>query len=113
MNNSVVSGDLAGSPLEVSQNEAIIVDRTGCRYPINKHTIESWQIVDSTSRTSATSAVMRGAIGAFLLGPIGIAAALSAKKKGTHLIAVEFANGKQCLLEVDDKMKEKIIKAMY
>jgi hypothetical protein len=69
--------------------------------------------VDGNSRTSATSAITRGAIGAFLLGPIGVAAALSAKKKGAYLIAIEFNDGKQCLVEVDEKMKGKLIKAMY
>lgn len=108
--NKVVSGDFNGSPVSIMGKDVMIVDSG---YFISKQGVGSWQIVDSDTKISTGSALARGAVGAFLLGPVGIAAALSAKKKGTHLIAIEFTTGKQCLIEADDKLKNAIVKSMY
>ena len=76
------------------------------RIPVTKDTVESYEVIEEESNVSAASAVGRGAIGALLLGPVGLAAALSAKKKGIYTIGITFKDGKRSMLEVDkDKYK--------
>ena len=64
---------------------------------------------DSERKTSASSAISRGLVGSFFLGPVGLLAAASAKKKGVHVIAIEFKDGKRSLIEVDDKIYKKLL----
>ncbi|WP_245238279.1 hypothetical protein [Paenibacillus etheri] len=52
---------------------------------IDKNTIEDYEIMDETHSKSAVSAVGRGLVGGFLLGPVGLLAGLSAKSKGVHI----------------------------
>ena len=76
---------------------------------LTREKVQSYEIIDGSEKKSLTSAVGRAAAGALLLGPVGLAAGLTAKKKGTYLIAITFKNGRQSLLEVDDKRKKAII----
>lgn len=80
---------------------------------LNKKTIDGYEVLGEESTTSASSAVARGAIGAAILGPIGIAAALSAKKKGVHTVAIQFKDGKRSLLEVADDVYKVIEQALF
>ena len=68
---------------------------------LNTETVADFEIIGEESRASAASAVTRGAIGAALLGPVGIAAALSAKKKGTYTIGIVWADGQKSIIELD------------
>ena len=117
--NVVIAGDYEGKAIEKSGNAlSIIVENGGWLAPkkfidINKTTVESYEIIDEKSRKSATSAVGRGAVGAFLLGPVGMLAGLSAKSKGTHTIQINFTAGKKSLLYVDDKIKSILIKTLF
>lgn len=49
--------------------------------------LQSYQIIDAN--TSGTSAIARAGLGALVLGPIGLAAGLSAKKKYTVMLFFE------------------------
>lgn len=83
------------------------------KIPLDKTTVESYEVIGEESQTSATSAVARGAIGAALLGPVGLTAALSAKKKGLHTIALQFKNGKRSLAEVDDEIYKILVRDLF
>lgn len=72
-----------------------------------------YEVLDEKSRKSASSAVGRAAVGAFFLGPVGLAAGLSAKSKGIHTVAIQFTDGKKSLLEVDDKIYKAIISQLF
>jgi len=48
---------------------------------LDKDTVKQVEILDVDNTKSASSAIIRGGVGAVLLGPIGLAAALSAKNK--------------------------------
>ncbi len=50
-------------------------------------------IVADDSRKSITSAVTRGAVGGFLIGPVGLLAAASAKNKKTTTFVIEYSDG--------------------
>ena len=80
---------------------------------INKDTVECYEVITDEQRKSAASGIMRGAVGAALLGPVGLLAAISAKNKGTYNIAIKFRNGKNSLVEFDDKMYKALMKKMF
>ena len=117
--NIVIAGEYEGKSINKNGNVlSIVVEDGGWLMPkktidLNKMTVESYEIIDEKSRKSATSAVGRGAVGAFLLGPVGLLAGLSAKSKGTHTIQINFTDGKKSLLCVDDKIKSILIKSLF
>jgi hypothetical protein len=87
-----------------SKNRIVVLD---------KNTVDSYEVIGEESQTSATSAVARGALGAALLGPVGMAAALSAKKKGLYTVAIQFKDGKRSLLEIDDAIYKALVKILF
>ncbi|HJV45278.1 MAG TPA: hypothetical protein VJ824_06080, partial [Bacillota bacterium] len=111
--NKVVAGDYQGKM--VGQVFGVPYISTGFTKSMNldKTTVESYELVDESSRKSATSAVGRGLAGGLLLGPVGMLAGLSAKSKGTHTVAVEFKDGKRSLLEIDDKIYQALVKKLF
>ena len=118
--NTVTAGDYKGGRVELKvkftkNNEVVIIKPgfIGGKVPIDTQHVASYEVIDTESRTSATSAVARGAIGAALLGPIGIAAALSAKKKGLHTIAIQFKDGKNSMIEVDNEIYKTLIQNLF
>ena len=80
---------------------------------LDKKTVESYEVMDETSRKSAVSAVGRAAVGTFFLGVPGLAAALSAKNKRSHIVAIQFKDGHRSLLEVDDKIYRAIMTKVF
>ena len=58
--------------------------------------------MDEECVKSAASAVGRAAVGTILLGPIGLLAGVTAKRKGVYTIALEFHNGGKSLIEIDE-----------
>ena len=77
-----------------------------------KEIVSNYEILDTNSRKSASSAVLRGALGAALLGPVGLLAGLSAKNKNSKVIALKFKDGQECVVEVDDKIFKAILKSL-
>lgn len=80
---------------------------------VSKNTVANYEVMDSSTKKSATSAVGRGLLGAMLVGPVGALAGLSAKEKGVHIVAIEFIDGKKSLLEVDEKIYKALISALF
>lgn len=116
--NVVIAGDYNGKTVEKSGNAINIIVESGflttkTSIQLNKNTVQSYDVIDENRRKSATSAVGRGAVGGFLLGPVGLLAGLSAKSKGTHTIQINFLDGKKSLICVDDKIKTVLIKTLF
>lgn len=113
--NQVISGDYSGLSVSLTMNNAELgIGFLGINSVyINKSTVQDCQLMDASSRKSATSAVGRAAVGATLLGPVGLAAGLSAKNKGTYLVSVVFKTGEKSLIEIDDKLYKELLKIMY
>ena len=59
-----------------------------------------------------SSALLRGGLGAALLGPVGLLAGLSAKNKNSKIIALKFNDGQECVVDVDDKVFKAILKSL-
>jgi hypothetical protein len=80
---------------------------------MNKRTVEMYEVLSEEKIKSGTSAVLRGGMGALLLGPVGLLAGLSAKNKGIHVIAIFWKDGKQSLIEVDDDLYKVFLQGMF
>lgn len=103
MSNTVIKGDYQGYivinnginiGLKKMFKDMVIVD---------KNTVETYEVLTEEAKTSASSAVLRGGAGAVLLGPIGLAAAFTARKKGIYTVYIEFKDGKKSVVELKEK----------
>lgn len=111
--NKVIAGDYIGKMAGVSLVQLYIATSFGKPMYLNKQNIEAYELITDEQRKSAASGVIRGAVGATLLGPVGLLAGLSAKNKGIYTVAIKFKDGKNSLLEVDDKFYKALIKTMF
>ncbi|NLY47178.1 MAG: hypothetical protein GX053_14500 [Tissierella sp.] len=111
--NAVIAGDYQYKMLGSSMKYLTI--KTGFRksIPINKETVERYEVINEEHRTKAMSAIGRGMVGSLALGPVGLLAGLSAKKKKTYLIAIKFKDGKESLIELNNLLYEHLVKTLF
>lgn len=111
--NKVIAGDYDGKL--VNQVFGTVTISTGfiSSIALDKTTVSSYELMDESHSKSAVSAVGRGLVGGFLLGPVGLLAGLSAKTKGVHVVAIQFTDGKKSLIEVDEKIYKAILKKCF
>ena len=110
--NRIIAGDYKGS-VSVNFGKPVLVFPMFKTMKINKDTVEEYEVLDERSKTSSTSALGRATLGALILGPVGLAAALGAKSKNTYYVALRFKDDKKCLLEVDGDVYKAIMKALF
>lgn len=80
---------------------------------LTKSNVELYESITEEKMKSGSSAIIRGAFGAAVLGPVGLLAGLTAKNKGIYIIAIEWKNGKKSLIEVDEKIYKKLITDLF
>ena len=116
LKNIVTAGDYEDRHLEVSGKKIFIRDGNfgfGKKIFIDKDTVEAYEVVGEDVKTSGASAIARGAIGSAILGPVGLLAGVSAKKKGIHTVAVQFKDGKKSLMDLDDQFFQVVVKRLF
>lgn len=111
--NKVIAGDYIGKIMGASFGQIYIGVGLGKKLYLNKDIIESYEVITEEQRKSAASGIARGAVGAALLGPVGLLAGLSAKNKGTYNVAIKFKDGKNSLVEIDDKIYKELMRIMF
>jgi len=112
--NKVIAGDYAGCIVGQAWGIPYISTSLTKSVQLTKNTIASYEVLDETKTKSAMSIAGRGLIGGFLLGPAGmLAGALSAKAKGSYIVAIQFKDGKKSLLEVDEKIYKAFTKQLF
>ncbi|MEC0089328.1 hypothetical protein [Paenibacillus macquariensis] len=111
--NAVIAGDYERSKFLVSKGKLIIAIGWKGNVTISKDTVESWEEMSEEHTKSAASAIGRGLVGSLILGPVGLLAGLSAKNKGTHVVAIQFKDGKRSLFELDDKLHKVLVTSMF
>lgn len=112
--NAVVEGTYKGKSVDIHSGTPYISTGFMKKVYLNKDTVESHEVLDSSSQKSMSSGIMRGLVGGALLGPVGmLAGGVSAKKKGTYLVAVQFKDGNKSLLEVDNDIYQSLIKKLF
>lgn len=111
--NIVIAGDYEKSRLMLTRKGAVLTVGFLKTIPVNKSVVEGYEVMGQEQQTSVVSAIGRGLAGHFFLGPIGAVAALSAKKKGAHVVAIQFKDGKRSLLELDDKHYKQLMTDLF
>lgn len=113
--NKVISGAYQDKFIEIVSGKLCILnaDIFSKNIELNKGTVSQYEIIDEESRKSASSAIGRAAVGAAFLGPIGLLAGVTAKRKGIYTIALEFNDGKRSLIEIDEKRYKELIRVMF
>lgn len=111
--NKVVAGDYLGKMVGATLGQVYLSVGFGKNLYLNKTSVETYEVITDEQRKSAASGIARGAVGAALLGPVGLLAGLSAKNKGTYNVAVKFKDGKNSLIEMDDKIYKVLVKVMF
>lgn len=106
--NKVIAGDLEGCAVSQMLGSAYILLKDGSYVYLNSENVEAYQVIDESYKKSAAGVVIGSAIGAALVGPVGLHAGIATKNKGTHIVAVKFRDDNS-LLEVDDKIYKAII----
>ena len=102
--NKVIAGDYLGKAVSGSLGVVSIMETFGKNIFLDKSTVMSYELVTNDIRKSGTSAVLRGGLGAAVLGPAGLLAGMSAKNKGIYQVAINFKNGKRSLIQIDEKI---------
>lgn len=111
--NKVISGDYQGYSIGGNSNGLYFCKPFGEKIYINSSTVTEYNVVDSDKMKSGSSAIGRAAIGAWLLGPIGLFAAAGAKNKNVITVVIEFKNGKRSLIEIGQELYKILIKAVF
>jgi len=111
--NKVIAGDYEGKIIAQSLGKVAINTGFLKAVLLDKTTVKEYEVLDEESRKSATSAVGRAFVGGVILGPVGWLAGLSAKSKSTHVIAIEFMDGKKSLIEIEQKIYKAFIQKMF
>lgn len=112
--NKVIAGDYFGKRVMESIGSAHIMIGFIKSIELNSETVEAYEVITDEHRKSAASGVGRGLVGGALLGPVGmLAGGLSAKSKGIYTVAIKFKDGKESLIEVDDKIYKAIVKKCF
>lgn len=118
--NAVIAGDCTEYTLLKVANNIMLIKYKGTfsfkkedEIILNNDTVEQYEVITDEQRKSAASGIARGAIGATLLGPVGVLAGLSAKNKGVYTIAIKFKDGKNSLIEVDEKIYKQLVKNLF
>jgi hypothetical protein len=113
--NAVIAGDYQGKGigLVLGSPNIIMGMNPNNNILLDKFSIDTYDVITEDIRKSAASGVIRGAVGTALLGPVGLLAGLSAKNKGVYTIAVRFKDGKNSLMEVDEKIYKAIVKMCF
>lgn len=106
--NKVLAGYLEGESVRMGNGLVLIGTEA-----VAKWTVESYEVLSEEKSISLASGLLRGAAGKIILGPWGVLAALTAKKKGVYSIALKWKNGKKSLLETDEKLYKAIVKNLF
>ena len=115
--NKVIAGDYQNWTAQLDWSGGISIVKPSLfgkeKIKLDKSTIAEYELVTEETMKSGTSAVARGAVGAVLLGPVGLLAGLSAKNKGVYNVAIMFKDGRKSLLEIDDLLYKELMKRLF
>lgn len=114
MVNRVIAGDYINGGLIYAGGKLILSVLFKGKITLNRHTVQSYEVITDEHRKSASSGLVKGAIGGAVFGGVGmLAGGLSAKNKGIYQVSLQFRDGKRSLIEIDDTMYKQLIKELY
>lgn len=106
--NKVIAGYCEGECVRL-ENGLVLIGQEA----VAKWTVEDWEVVSEEKNISLASGLLRGVAGKIILGPWGVLAALTARKKGVYSVALQWKNGKKSLLETDERVYKAIVKNLF
>lgn len=99
--NKVIEGTYRGKRVCHAKTAAFICVGLTETIELNRSTIEEVEIIDESSEISVANAATRGFIGEMLFGPIGLAAAGTARRDERYIVGIVFRDGQRSVLDVD------------
>lgn len=111
--NKVIAGDYEKKDIMLTFGVVTLSPKLFKTIQLDRSTVEEYEVIDEESRKSAVSVVGRAFVGGLILGPVGWLAGLTGKSKGTHIVALQFKDGKKSLIEVDDKIFSALTKKLF
>ena len=116
--NRVVAGDYLGYSVKISKGTlvlepSLLSNQSGC-INVDKNTVQSYEVMASDYHKSAVSGFIRGLIGKYILGHLGMMSGLLTNKdRGTHTVSVSFLDGKKSLIEICDKRLKTLMRCTF
>lgn len=112
-NNIVIAGKYSGSNIDMIYNNLYIQTDRYNTLDLEKKNIESYKLIDKNSYKTISSRIIRGAIGRWLLGPVGFIIGVSMPKdKGAYLVSIKYHDGTESLIEVTQKYYNRLVESM-
>ena len=114
--NKVVSGKYDGYFVVAKDPLIISTDGFGlggASATLSKSQISQYELITEERVKSGTSVLLRGAAGAALLGPVGLLAGLTGRKKGIYNVAIKWNDGSTSIIEIDDKRYKIFMSKMW
>ena len=112
--NAVIAGDYLGGAVVGTEKILTIAVSFTKSVPINKETVETYEVLTDEKKKSVASGIARGIVGGWIFGPVGmIGGAILARSTGTYQVAVKFKSGEKSLLELDDKLYKLLVKSCF
>ena len=114
--NEVIAGDYTKYVVMYEGGKVCLSERyslDAVRVYLDNRTVQEYSIVNENYKKSVSGVIGRAAIGAAILGPIGLLAGATAKNKGTYVVAITFKSGKQSLLEIDEKRYKALVTSCF
>ncbi|MBU7320274.1 hypothetical protein [Paenibacillus oleatilyticus] len=113
--NRVIAGDYKGKVL-VSVSNVASMSMGFLKRPMDltSDTVESYEVLDESTQKGALSTVGRAAAGGLLLGPFAaVIGGMTGRNNRTHIVAIQFKDGKRSLLEIDDKVYKALVTGCF
>lgn len=116
--NMVTAGDYKGGRIELplgwrGDNPPAYISSKQGNCVLDKNTIANISVIDEEHSSGIKSGIARAAVGGAIMGPVGLAAGLTATSKKAYTLNINFKDGKRCMIEVDDKIYKRILESMY
>ena len=116
--NRVITGDYRGYHIKSSWGKVRLKPPLFSQHrnhiEIDRNSVRRYEVITCDHRKNAVSSIIRGLIGKYLFGSVGmIGGAMSAKNTGIYTLSLEFHNGERSLIEIDDRIYKAIIKCTF
>lgn len=111
--NEVLAGKYKGCSVNLLTGGGAYISVNPLPVNIDKSTVSTYEVVTEDKIKSGSSAIIRGAMGSAILGPVGLLAGLSAKNKGIITIVILWKDDSQSLIEIDDKIYKAFLIGMF
>lgn len=109
--NIVIAGKHVGRIVSHTGTLPYIILKITKTLPLDSSTIKHLELIDAASDVNMASAATRGFIGEMLFGPMGLAAAGTAKRDERYILGIVFCNDERSVIEVDGDLYRLISEA--